>query len=384
MSKEDYYIELILKKCLSFKKTKSLFISYYSFNENFVQKLIKNLPMKVTDIYLECIDPFYEHELLKDLSLKEIEECGYFDCSVYNNYARKKASFLFLTSPIPELMNDIEDEKLELVTKIKSKTKRYFVDKEVSYQIPWAIVPVYNAHWENSLEIDNLEEILYDICLVNKKAVENWDNQIQKSREIVKKINALKLNALRFENSLGTNITVGLSNEYRFEGIGEQEVLANLPSYEIFASPDKNKTEGMVYSSKPLFYNGAVVDNFFIEFKEGKVTNYGAKKGKKVLESIINFDKGSSFLGEVALVEKTSPICKANMVFKTTLLDENASSHLALGRGYGDGTKKQLDKKGINYSEVHVDFMIGTDDLKVTGIKGDEEIPIMKNGKFLI
>lgn len=384
MTKEDYYIELLLEKCMSFKDTKSLFISYYTFNENFIQKLLRKIPSKVNDIYLDCIDPFYEHDLLKTLSLEEIESCGYFDCSIYNKYAKKKASFLFFASPVPGLMNDIEDKKLELVAKIKSQTKRYFVDKEVSYQIPWSIVPLYNTHWENALGIKNLEETLYKICLVDKDSIDNWNCQVKKSNEFVQKLNNLNLEYIRVENNLGTNITIGLPDGYKFEGVGEQDVLANLPSYEVFVSPNKYLTNGIVYSSKPLFYAGSIIDEFYLEFKDGKVTKYGAKKGKKILESIINFDEGSSFLGEFALVEKTSPICKTGIVFKTTLLDENASSHLALGRGYGEGTKKELDKKGINYSDVHVDFMIGTDDLLVTGIKGQEEIVIMKDGKFIL
>lgn len=384
MTKEDYYIELILEKCLSFKNTKSLFISYNYFNEGFVKKILAKLPQKVTDIYLDCKEPFYEHELLSKLSLKEIETCEYFNDDIYNKYAKKKACFLFLTSPVPGLMNDIDDEKLSLVAKIKSESKKYFVNKETAFAFPWAIVPVYNEYWEEALEINDLEKVLYDICLVNKSYSENWNKQIKKSSDNVQKINNLKLDYLKFENSLGTNIKIGLSKDYKFEGVGGTQVLANLPSYEIYASPDKNKTEGIVYSSMPLFYNGAVVEDFFLEFSDGKVVNFNAKKGKKILESIINYDEGASFLGEVALVEKDSPISKTNLIFKTTLLDENASCHLALGRGYGEGTKKELNKKGINFSGIHVDFMIGTADMNVTGYKGEEEIPIMKKGKFVL
>lgn len=384
MTKEEYYIELILEKCLSFKNTKSLLISYNYFNEGFVQQILSRLPKKVTDIYLDCKEPFYEHELLSKLSLDEIEKCDYFKDDIYNKYAKKKACFLFLTSPVPGLMNDIDDEKLSLVAKIKSESKKYFINKETSFAFPWAIVPVYNEYWEKELDINNLEKILYDICLVNKNFSDNWDKEIKKSNAVVEKINSLKLDYLHFENSLGTDLKVGLSKNYRFEGIGGTEVLANLPSYEVFASPDRNKTEGIVYSSKPLFYNGAVIDNFFVEFKEGKAVKYKAKKGQKMLENIINYDEGSSFLGEVALVEKDSPISKTNIIFKTTLLDENASCHIALGRGYGDGTKKQLEQRGINFSGIHVDFMFGTDDMNVTGYQGDKAIAIMKKGKFVL
>ncbi|MBQ6840674.1 MAG: aminopeptidase [Bacilli bacterium] len=378
MKKEDYYIDLILEKCVSFKHSKSLFISYNSYNEGFIQKLLKKLEnTKINDIYLECIDPFYEHDLLANSTCEQIEESKYFDSSIYDEYAKKKAAFLMFVSPIPGLMNDIDDEKLALVSKIKSSTKKYFVELETNYKISWSILPLYNEYWEKELGINNLEDILYKICKVDKKASLNWTDQIERSKSFINKINKLNLDYIVLENGLGTNLKLGLPKNYKFEGVGETEVLVNMPSYEIFTSPDCTKAEGTVYSSRPLYYNGAVIDDFYLEFKDGKVIKYGAKKGKKILQSIIEYDEGSSRLGELAFVESDSPISKTNIVFKTTLLDENASCHLALGRGFGNGTK-------INKSQIHVDFMFGTDDLKVTGTKDNEEIPIMENGKFII
>lgn len=385
MKKEDYFIDLILDKCVSFKDGKSLFISYNIYNKPFIDKLLKKIEGKgINDIYLECLDPFYEHEILSTFSLKEIEDCKYFDCSIYNEYAKKKAAFIFFSSPVPGLMDDIDEEKLALVSKIKSSTKKYFVDEETSYRISWTILPLYNIHWEKALGIDNLEEVLYNICLVDKNYSQNWEKEIEKSSALVQKLNSLKLDCLHLENSLGTNLEVGLPNNYKFEGVGNAQVLVNLPSYEVFTSPHYKKVNGKVYSSKPLYHNDTIVDNFYLEFKNGKVVGYGAKKGKKILENIINYDNGSCFLGEVALVEKDSPISKTNIVFKNTLLDENASCHLALGRGFGKGSKSELRKKGINVSDMHVDFMIGTDDFKVTGYKGDEQIVIMENGRFVL
>ena len=385
MKKEDYYIDLILDKCVSLKKGKSVFISYNIYNKVFVQKLVEKLHSQgIKDIFMECIDPFYEHHFLKSSSIEEIKKSKYFDSSIYNKYAEKNAAFIFFTSPVPGLMDDIEDEKLTLVSKIKNQTKKYFIEKETSYQISWTIVPLYNKYWEESLGINNLEEILYDICLVNKNASENWNKEIRKSNEYVKKLNELKIDALRIENCLGTDITIGLPKNYEFQGVGNVSILVNLPSYEVFTSPDRNKVDGIVYSSKPLYYNDAVIENFYLEFKSGKVSKFGAKKGKKILENIIKSDKGSSFLGEVALVDKDSPISKTDIIFKNTLLDENASCHLALGRGFGIGAENDLLKKGVNISDIHVDFMIGTDDIKVLGIKNNEEVLIMENGKFVL
>lgn len=378
MKKEDYYINLLLSKCISLKKTKSVFISYNTFNEGFVSKLVKRLEqLGANDIYLECIDPFYEHELLSKMSLSEIKESKYFDESIYNKYAKKGASFVIFVSPVPGIFSDIDDEKLALVSKIKSTTKKYFVKKETNNEIPWTIVPLYNEYWEKSLGIKNLEKILYKICLIDKHSEENWDRLIKDSLVISTFLNNLKLDYLHYQNKKGTDLKVGLPKDYDFESVGETEVIVNLPSYEIFTSPSKYKTNGIVYSSKPLYYNGTAIEDFYLKFKDGKVIDFDAKKGKEVLRSIIEFDKGSSYLGECALVDINSPISKTGITFKTTLLDENASCHLALGRGFGKG-------KEINKSDIHVDFMIGTKDLCITGYKDNIPYEIMKDGKFVI
>ena len=385
MTKEECYLELLLKKCISLKHSNSALISYSSYNEDFVQKLISKLKAKgIDDIYLECINPFEEHDYLKNHTLKEIEDSQRFDRSYYNEYAEKGAAFIMFASPVPGILNDIEDEKLALISKIKANSRKVFVEKETNYVISWTIVPLYNEYWEKDLGLNNLEEVLYEVCNVDENYEQNWQNFIDKSLAISKKIDDLELDYLEYHNSKGTDLRVGLPKDYHFESVGETEVLVNLPSYEIFTSPHRLKVNGTVYSARPLFYQDTLIDDFYLTFKDGKVIDFDAKKGKKALESIIDFDENSCYLGEVALVEKDSPISKTNIIFKTTLLDENASCHLALGRGFGKGTKEELLAKGINQSDIHVDFMVGTDDLDIVGYHGDKAYQIMKAGKFVI
>ena len=219
--------------------------------------------------------------------------------------------------------------------------------------------------------------------MIDENVIENWHNLITKNEQMITYLNSLKLEKLHITNKLGTDIVIGLPKDYLFEGINSNPVYVNFPSYEIFTSPNYKLTEGIVYNSKPLLYNGAVIDNFYLEFKDGKVVNYHAEKGQNILKSIIEFDNQSAFLGEVALVEANSPINQTNIIFKSTLLDENASCHLALGKGFGNGSPAKLKKMGINDSKIHVDFMIGTDDTKVTGLRGNEEITLMENGLFV-
>ena len=195
---------------------------------------------------------------------------------------------------------------------------------------------------------------------------------------------------MHYKNSLGTDLVVYLPDNYSFESAKDNKVIVNMPSYEVFASPIYNKTEGIVYSSMPLCYGGAVIEDLWLEFKEGKVVKYGSKTNENVLKNIIESDNQSSYLGEVALVENNSPISNLNIVFGTTLIDENASCHLALGSGFPECIEgglelndEELLKKGINVSSNHVDFMIGTPDLSIIGTTCDgREISIFKDGNF--
>ena len=162
------------------------------------------------------------------------------------------------------------------------------------------------------------------------------------------------------------------------------EFNANMPTEEVFTTPDKYTANGIVYASLPLVYNGSLIEDFYLEFKNGKVINYDAKKGKKSLKSIIEIKNGN-YLGEVALVDITSPISKSNILFYDTLYDENASCHLALGSGFLECIEDKKVLKKFNESKIHVDFMIGTKDLEIIAeTKSGKSVTIMKNGKFII
>jgi aminopeptidase len=167
---------------------------------------------------------------------------------------------------------------------------------------------------------------------------------------------------------------------------------ANIPTEEVFTAPHRLKVDGVVRSALPLIYNGDIVDNFTLEFRKGKVVSFSAEKGYEVLKQLLQLDKGTTRIGEVALIGKNSPIAKSKILFYNTLFDENASCHLAIGKGYpttvkngNELTDKELKQKGLNDSNQHVDFMIGTDDLTVTGIKKDgSKVLLFNDGDWVI
>ena len=398
---ENKYIILLLEKCLNFKKSKSLFISFDKVNKDFVDKIIKKAEnMGIIDIYLDMEDINVTHDKLKNSSIKEIEKDSYFDKSIWNTYALKNASFLMLETEFPGMFDDIEEEKIAISKKINQNTRKEFRKKESTYEIPWCIAALPNEIWANSIfkndpkSYEKLFNIICKMCMVDtKNPIESWNNYLKKVDNVATKLNDLKIESMTYKNSLGTNLTVKMPKNHIWNsaaGDNNLDMFVNMPSYEIFSSPSYLETEGIVYSSKPLIYGGGKVDDFYLEFKNGKVVNYDAKKGKEILKSIIESDNNACYLGEVALVNDDSPISNTNLVFGTTLFDENASCHLALGDGFSEClkntkmTKDELLKCGINQSVTHVDFMIGTSDLEIEAITKNGKEYIFKNGNFCI
>ncbi|MFA5720044.1 MAG: aminopeptidase, partial [Acholeplasmataceae bacterium] len=210
-------------------------------------------------------------------------------------------------------------------------------------------------------------------------------------------LNEYNFKQLHFKNSLGTDLVVGLVKDHIWVGGGEVAANGvyfnpNIPTEETFTMPDKLVTSGKVVATKPLNYGGKLIEDFYLEFKDGKVVNYDAKKEKETLKNILTFDENASYIGEIALISHDSPINNTNILFYNTLFDENASCHMALGRAYPMNIKggigadiKDLEKRGYNNSMVHVDFMFGSPDLEITGLTYDgKKIKVFEKGNFVI
>ena len=397
---ENKYVNLLIDRCLSFKKSKSLFINYYSDNDAFVEKLVTSAKSRgIEDIYLDRNDKEERHQKLLQ-SVEEINNDDYFDDAIWDEYAKKNAAFLMLSTEFPGYFADIPSENMTAASLKTRTSKPFYKLKQLTNEISWCIAVIPNKIWAKEKFPDLSEEDAYNeyfklMChctMVDKEnPIEEWNKFLDRQRMLVSKLNELQITNMHYTNSLGTDLVIGLSPDALWQCAGYEgsDVIVNMPTYEVFTSPDYRLTEGIVYASKPLMYGGALVDRFWVKFKDGKVVDYDAEVGKEILKGIIESDEYSCFLGECALVDKNTAIAQTNFVYGETCLDENASCHIALGdafpeclKGAEDESVEERRNRGLNHSDNHVDFMIGTDDLNIMAETKNGEMLIFKNGEF--
>jgi aminopeptidase len=277
-------------------------------------------------------------------------------------------------------------------------------DNTMSNKVRWSIVGYPGEKWAAKvfpgIPVDEAVEKLWQAILKVSRAdtgdpVENWKQHNANFSARVKYLNSKNFTSLRFTNSLGTDLTVGLVENHQWAGGRENDTGGrifnpNIPTEEIFTMPDRFNVNGRVVASMPLSRNGNLIEGFEFTFKDGAVVSYKADKNEAVLATILDTDEGAKRLGEVALVPADSPITTAGILFLNTLFDENASCHLALGRAYPHNMKgwegkseEELTALGMNFSIQHVDFMFGTPDMKIVGTDhSNAESLIFDNGLF--
>ncbi|MBQ2639485.1 MAG: aminopeptidase [Bacilli bacterium] len=397
------YAEVLLKTCLKIEKDQPLLITYNIERSDFVRIVTEEAyKLGVKDIYYDMSDPYIRKEALKNLEVEELKKLTFWNKEIWNVYAKKNAAFLMLASETPGLMKDVDPKKISEMTKYALSTRKEFDDLRDKSMISWTIAAVPTKRWadelfkeENSVEI--LWNKIFDICSIKEDdPVSIWNDKIDKLNRRAEKLNSYRFKTLIYKSSNGTDFKIKLPEKHLWASGREvlqnkKEVLVNFPTEEVFTSPDCRSAEGIVYSSKPLSYQGVIINNFNISFKEGKVIDCHAKEGEDTLKELINICENSDMLGEVALVPNDSPISNSNQVFLETLYDENAACHLALGDSFtecienGPNMKKEdlFNNYNLNKCDSHTDFMIGTSDLNITGITQDnKEVPIFINGNF--
>ena len=310
-----------------------------------------------------------------------------------------------ILSADPDGMKGADREKITLAQMARSAITKPYADA-MTNRHQWCVAAVPSVGWAKKVfpedRANAAVEKLWQLILKTARAdgkdpLTDWLWHNRELKEKCDALNAYKFVSLEYRSANGTNLKVGLIDKAKF--ISGKKSTAdgkyfnpNIPTEECFTTPKKGEAEGIAYAVKPLSYGGELIENFWIRFEKGRAVACGAEKNEALLKSIIAMDEGAAYLGECALVPYDSPINRCGVLFYNTLFDENACCHLALGRGYSntienfaDYMKSDFIEMGVNDSDIHVDFMIGAEDLEVTGVTADgERVAVFRNGTWAI
>ncbi|MGB0756932.1 MAG: aminopeptidase [Patescibacteria group bacterium] len=321
----------------------------------------------------------------------------------YNDIAKNADCMVGFTGGDPDLLRDIDQEKLQR-SRIAGESKiREFRKIQKSNGMSWLVASAPTAAWAAKIfasdpsedQMDKLWDAIFTTCRVYEDdPIAAWRQHNQELQARASYMNEKQYDALRYTGG-GTDFTLGLPEGHIWaSGASETkqgiEYIANMPTEEIFTLPHRDQADGVVKATKPLNYGGTVIEDIEITFKDGKIVKASASTNQDSLDKIISIDDGAKKLGEVALVPHSSAISRSGILFFNTLFDENASCHLAIGSAYNftlkggdDMDDKAFNKAGGNTSLTHVDFMIGSDKLDIFGITKDgNEEPVMKQGEW--
>ena len=395
------YANLIINKGINLQKGQPLLITAPIEVNDFVKIVVEEAYLAgAKTVEINWIDPEITKLKYKFEPIENFKEIKKYVIDKNKDQILENYAFLKISALSSDALKGIDVDKLQMFNQTMNEHLKFKDDAIMNDELSWCVVSVPTKKWaeevlpDSKTPVDDLWKLIFELTHCNEESViEYWDQHINKLERIAKKLNEYNLKKLIFTNKKGTNLEVGLIAGYQFiaaESVNKKlnnKFIANIPSEEVFSAPDNKKINGKVYNTKPLNYQGNLIDNFWLEFKDGEVINYDAKIGKEILKTIIETDAGAKSLGEVALVSNSSRINKTNILFYNTLYDENASCHIALGKAYPTCVNEKINSnyENLNDSSVHVDFMFGSDDLNVIGTdENNQEIHIMKNGEFII
>ncbi|MCL2004130.1 MAG: aminopeptidase [Oscillospiraceae bacterium] len=320
----------------------------------------------------------------------------------YNGYAEEKATLIGVMDDDPELLKGVDPDRIQRWGRASGAALKEYVGKQMQNEFAWCGVSIPSPAWAKKVFPDAGEEeaveklwdaIFKAVHVGNGDAVDLWLKKVETMARRAQTLTDYAFASLRYKNALGTDLTVGLPDGHKWVSCGEKaktgfHFVANMPTEEIFTLPKKDAVNGVLRASMPLSLKGNLIEDIVFTLKDGKIIDAKASKGLDILEKELDLDEGARYLGEAALVPHDSPINQMNILFYNTLFDENASCHFAFGKAYPaflDGTLTEERKKelGANDSFTHIDFMVGTEDLSITGVTKDgREIPVFVNGNF--
>lgn len=398
------YARLIARKGINVKKGQEVIVSASLDQPEFVKMVVEECyragASKVTVewSFQPITKLHYRYRSLKTLSTFEKWEIEKLE-----HKCETLPATIYIESDDPDGLKGIDQTKVSKASQAKYPIIKPYHDKmDNKYQ--WCIAAVPGEAWAKKVfpgeRTSKAVEKLWNAILYTSRAdgddpVKAWEEHNADLKTRFEYLNSLGIESLHYTGSNGTDFTVGLIPDALFMGgseftLGGTEFNPNIPSEEVFTSPMKGKAEGVVHATRPLSYRGELIENFSVRFENGKAVEVHAEKGEELLKQMISMDENAAYLGECALVPFDSPIRNSEITFFNTLFDENACCHLAFGRGFENCIKdfdkytlKECREKGINDSLIHVDFMIGSEDLNITAhTRGGKDVAIFKDGNW--
>ena len=404
--KKAEYAELIVKAGVHVRKGQTVYLSCpvecYGFGRLVAEYAYREGAKEVITDYSD--DTLRRLKLL-NAPMSVFEQYPEWQALKLNTFAKTDVAFIHLIGSDPEALKGVDGKKLTAQTIASHEALKDYYKLQSSMGFKWSIAAVPTKAWaqkvfpevQGDVAVTMLWDAIFGTVRVGEgDAYERWMKHAENLNRKSAKLNEYRFKTLHYENSLGTDFTVGLVKNHKWEGGSDRDSVdgarffANMPTEEVFTMPDNRVAEGKLVSAMPLSYRGSLIDKFELTFHEGKVVAYKAEKGEEVLKQLLETDEGSVRLGECALVPNPCPVSEKGILFLETLFDENAACHFALGACYEtnveggvDMTEEELRAIGGNTSANHVDFMVGTKDLKITGTTWDgREITVFENGTW--
>ena len=397
------YARLIARKGANVRPGQEVFITAGLDQPEFVRMVVEECyRCKAKEVVVEWQYQPLMKTHVRYQSLRTLSAMADYTEARWKHKAETLPCRILLHSDDPDGLQGIDRKKLNKAQqRLYPIIKPYREAMENRHQ--WCVAAVPGKAWAKKLfpelrasrAVEKLWEAILDACRVWDDPVAEWDRHTGSLKEHCAVLTGLGIEKLHYTSANGTDFTVGLIPQSRFCGgsdmtIGGVVFNPNLPTEECFTSPKRGEAEGIVYGTKPLCWQGQLVEGFWIRFHEGKAVEWHAEKNEQLLTQIITMDEGSAYLGECALVPYSSPINKSGLLFFNTLFDENAACHLALGHGFADTIKgfenmtlEECRALGVNESMVHEDFMIGSADLNIDAICRDGRVvPVFRNGDW--
>ncbi|MCO5441696.1 aminopeptidase [Enterococcus faecium] len=355
------------------------------------------------EVIVQWTDDQIQREFLLHAATDRIEDVPQSKIVQADEWLEKGASRISVVSADPDAFAGVDSHRVATYQSAAGKALMNLRKATQANKVSWTVVAAAGRQWAAKVFPDLPEEeqvdALWDQIFKTTRVYEEdpvlaWKKHDEKLAKKAEELNQEQFSALHY-TAPGTDIIIGLPKNHLWEGAGSynargEKFMANMPTEEVFTAPDSHRVDGYISSTKPLSYAGTIISGMKFTFKDGKVVDFSAEQGEDVLEKLLDTDEGARRLGEVALVPDPSPISQSGIIFFNTLFDENASNHLALGSAYAFSVKggtemsdEELAEAGLNRSQTHVDFMVGSDKMDIDGIREDgSTVPIFRNGDW--